>query len=133
MLLLALLLVVPAVAVAVRFKAGVDLSLAPEMTRALPWIDRAHDDVGIERGAIITSGRRPGSTGLHPEGKAVDLRTKDLADAQKTKLVDALRHRLNGSLRANRPYQVIFESRIEQDGALVREEHIHIEYQPVAA
>lgn len=105
----------------VKFKTGVVLDLQPEMSRALPLIEQAHVDAGITRGAFITSG----VDGTHREdskhylGLAVDLRTRDLASGEVTRLTSALRRRLNGSSVANRPYQVIVEGT-----------HIHVEFDP---
>lgn len=106
---------------AVKFKTGVTLDLRPEMARALPLIEQAHTDVGITRGALITSGTdgEHSAESLHYVGLAVDLRTRDLTAVQVAKLVAALRKRLNGSATANRPYQVVVEAT-----------HIHVEYQP---
>lgn len=105
----------------VKFKPGVVLDLKPEMARALPGIEMAHADAYIARGAIITSGvdgeHRDNS--LHYVGLAVDLRTRDLTPTEISRLVLALRNRLNGSKGNNRPYQVVVEPT-----------HIHLEYDP---
>lgn len=106
----------------VKFKAGVRLDLKPEMARALPWIEAAHADAYLTRGAIITSGtdgvHRDDSK--HYEGLAVDLRTRDLTPVEIARLVPALRKRLNGSANADRPYNVVVETT-----------HIHVEFDPV--
>lgn len=106
----------------VRFKEGVVLALAPDMARALPGIEAAHADVGIARGALVTSGTdgEHGADSLHYLGLAVDLRTHDLDAYQIARLAAALRARLNGAATANRPYQIVIEAT-----------HIHVEYQPV--
>lgn len=106
---------------AVKFKTGVSLNLRPEMARALPLIEQAHVDVGITRGALITSGTDGdhSAESLHYVGLAVDLRTRDLTAVQLAKLVVALRKRLNGNATVNRPYQIVVEPT-----------HIHIEYDP---
>lgn len=105
----------------VKFKPGVTLNLQPAMSRALPLIELAHTDAGITRGAIITSGtdgeHMAGS--LHYVGLAVDLRTRDLTPVEVSKLVAALRKRLNGGATVDTPYNVVVES-----------EHIHVEYDP---
>lgn len=105
----------------VKFKPGVRLDLQPEMARALPWIEQAHTDAYLSRGAIITSAvdgeHRDDSK--HYVGLAVDLRTRDLTAAEISRLVAALRKRLNGSAAADRPYNVVVEP-----------DHIHVEYDP---
>lgn len=106
-----------------EFKEDVVLALEPDMSKALPFIEQAHDDAGITRGAVITSGtdgkHMKGS--LHYKGLAVDLRTSDLNVVQVSALAENLRIRLNGDRKADRPYQIIVES---------TPVHIHIEYQP---
>lgn len=99
----------------VQFKEGVITAWAPEFARALPSIERAHQDANIGRGAIITSGtdgqHMKGS--LHYVGRAADLRSNDLATSQKSRLVEALRARLG------RDFDVVPEPT-----------HIHVEYDP---
>jgi len=106
---------------AVKFKTGVVLELQPAMSRALPFIEAAHADAGILRGAIITSAVDGvhSDDSLHYVGLAVDLRTRDLTNVEVAKLAAALRKRLNGSAQANRPYQVLVEI-----------DHIHVEFDP---
>lgn len=118
-------------AAAVNFKEGVDLALRPEMTRAFPAIEAAHQDVGITRGAYITSGKDGvhGPDSFHALGLAVDLRTKDLAETVIQALESALRARLNGSAAVNRPYQIVIEPNATAPTA---SKHIHVEYQPYA-
>jgi hypothetical protein len=110
-----------ALGAAVKFKVGVNLSLRPEMARALPLIELAHGDAYLPRGAFITSGddgdHMDGSK--HYEGLAVDLRTRDLTQPEIGRLVAALRKRLNGSAAVDRPYNVVVES-----------DHLHVEYDP---
>lgn len=117
-------------AAVVKYKPGVDLSLRPEMTRAFPGIEQAHEDVGITRGAVVTSGKDGvhGADSLHALGLAVDLRTTDLPTSLWKPLADAVRYRLNGSAANNRPYQVIIEPNTSAPNATP---HIHVEYQPV--
>jgi hypothetical protein len=126
---LAFVLTRAARAASVNFKPGVDLSLRPEMAKALPLIEQAHDDVGIARGAYITSGKDGvhGPDSLHALGLAVDLRTRDLPSTTVTALVSALQSRLNGSASATRPYQMVVEPNASAPTA---DPHIHIEYQP---
>lgn len=116
-------------AATVNFKPGVDLSLRPEMSRALPAIEQAHADVGIQRGAYITSGKDGvhGPDSLHALGLAVDMRTRDLDQSTITALATALRLRLNGASAADRPYQVVVEPNPSAPNA---DKHIHVEYQP---
>lgn len=107
----------------VKFKDGVILKLQSPMTRVLPLIELAHEDVGITRGTVITSGTdgQHSVNSLHYLGLAVDIRTRDLSATQKVQLSRALRVRLNGDVMKNRPYQIVIES-----------DHFHIEYQPAA-
>lgn len=106
----------------VRFKDGVLLALAPDMAKALPAIERAHQAAGVLRGAVVTSGTdgTHSANSLHYVGLAVDLRSNDLVPAQRELLVAMLRRELNGNAAANRPYQVVVEPT-----------HLHVEYQPV--
>lgn len=103
------------------FKNGVLLKLQPEMAQALPLIDYAHDDIGLDRGAVVTSANdgRHMDGSLHYEGQAVDLRTRELNQLMIGKLAAALRKRLNGAEDLNRPYQVVVEH-----------DHLHIEWDP---
>lgn len=118
-------------AAAVEFKPGVDMALRPEMARALPDMEAAHHDVGITRGAFITSGKDGvhGPDSLHALGLALDARTNDLSQTTIIALASALRARLNGSSALNRPYQVIVEPNASAPNATP---HVHVEYQPYA-
>ena len=97
-----------------ELKAGVVLSLSPEMAKALHAIEREHLRV-VGRHAIITSGRdgthRPDS--LHYSGNAVDIRSRDLSVEKKYLLASALKTALG----------IRFDVIVEHD-------HIHIEYDP---
>lgn len=103
------------------FKPEVNLALQSDMAKALPLIDLAHQDMDLERGAVITSANdgthMQGS--LHYTGLAVDLRTRDLAPATIALLAAKLRARLNGNENTNLPYQVVLETT-----------HVHVEYDP---
>lgn len=125
-LVLALLLIVPRLVLAMQFKPGVVLSLAPEMARALPAIEQAHLDAQLGRGAVVTSARdgQHETGSLHYVGLAVDLRANDLTAERLAALVLALRNRLNGSPDADRPFQVVPEY-LGTD-----RQHVHVEYQP---
>jgi len=113
----------------VQFKPGVDLALRPEMARALPDIEQAHLDVGITRGAYITSGKDGvhGPDSLHALGLAVDMRTHDLEQSVIDALAAQLKLRLNDAMSLNRPYQIIIEPNASAPNA---SSHIHVEYQP---
>lgn len=106
-----------------KFKDAVILELVPEMSRALPEIDRAYDDLGVTNECVVTSAHdgthMKGS--LHYEMKAVDLRSHDLTESQVGKLALRLRARLNGDALKNRPYQIVIET---------KPAHVHIEFQP---
>lgn len=116
-------------AAVVEFSPTADMALRPEMTRALPFIEQAHQDVGITRGAYITSGKdgAHGADSLHALGLAVDMRTKDLPQSTIVALNSALRARLNGSASLDRPYQTVIEP---NPSAPTADMHIHVEYQP---
>ena len=104
-----------------EFKNGVYLKIQPEMAMALPLIDGAYHDIDADAECVVTSANdsRHMDGSLHYEGLAVDLRTRDLHPDAIQRLVLALRRRLNGDEKANRPYQVIVES-----------DHIHVEHDP---
>jgi len=97
------------------FKSTVVLDLEREMCKALPVIERVHQEAGILRGAYITSARdsihNVGS--LHPKGLAVDVRTRDLSPTQKGILTANLQKELG------KDFDVVLET-----------DHIHIEYDP---
>ena len=99
------------------FKPTVVLDLERNMVKALPAIERAHQKVGIARGALITSARdsihKAGS--LHPYGLAVDLRTKDLSQEQIVKLAAELKKELGPD------FDVVIEA---------SPLHIHVEFDP---
>lgn len=103
----------------VRFKDGVVLATAPEMSRALPVIDRVSRET-IGRGVIVTSGTdgKHSAGSKHYTGLAVDLRTNDLTAAEITRYATALDQELN---RSGHQYDVIIEAT-----------HIHIEYDPAS-
>lgn len=105
-----------------KFKEGINLALEPAMAKALPDVDLAHSDAGLERDAVITSGNDGSHMvgSLHYKGLAVDLRSRDLSQAVTYRLAAALRQRLNGDANHNRPYQVVIESN-----------HLHLEYDPL--
>lgn len=121
----------------VEFKDGAVLTLAPEMTQALPVIDRVWRRV-TGREPTLTSGRRAEVAGapfsFHWLGKAGDFRTNDLPSpgvetALKIKLRDELRRELNSAFGAG-VYDVVYETRIIKNGEMLREEHMHIEHDP---
>lgn len=76
----------------------------------------------------ITSGRRkqtPGGSSLHPMGKAMDIRSRDMTRDQEFAFAQELQARLGED----------FEVIIEGDFALKpkyrnRPRHVHVEYQP---
>lgn len=100
----------------VEFKETVNLEIDTIVAKALPAIDSAHRDAGV-RLAFVTSANdsKHGPGSLHPKGRALDLRTRDLTDAQITALADALKTRLGES------WDVV----IEHDPP-----HLHIEFDP---
>lgn len=98
------------------YKEGVTANFAPEIVRILPTIEAVHRSLGI-RAPIITSGTEGHTTGLHPRGLALDLRTRDLPAMQISALVIELRRALGSD------YDVVDESHSASP-------HIHIEYDP---
>lgn len=110
-----------------NFKDGVNFDVSRAIAQALPGIERAHKDVGIKRGAFVTSAK----DGKHMKGSkhnwesdndkpsdAVDLRTKDLTKNETERLSEAITTRLNGP-KQRKPYDVVVEI-----------DHIHVEYDP---
>jgi len=102
------------------FKDNVVLNVQPEISKILPLIDKAHEDIDT-REAVITSANdsthMDGS--LHPKGLAIDIRTRDIHPELVPELVKAIKLRINGSVLLDTPYQVIVEI-----------DHIHIEFDP---
>jgi hypothetical protein len=119
----ALLLLARKKGYAVKFKDGVNLELQPEMARALPLIEKAHDNVNVGRGAVITSAKdgthKNGSK--HYVGLAVDVRANDLPIAKARALTAEIK-RLLGSR-----FDVILE---DADSIVEPNDHIHVEYDP---
>lgn len=116
----------------VVFKNGVVLALSPQMARILPVVDRVYRRVaGIE--AVVTSANdgkhKAGS--LHYSGNAIDLRTNNTT--RDFELRDELRSELDKEFGRGL-YDVVYESRLTkvENGrtVIVREEHIHVEYDP---
>lgn len=98
---------------AVDFKSGVNENqLKYPITDTFQVLDQIHQEVA-NRDAIITGGVEERSLvgSLHPEGLAIDLRTRDLHVNQALSIVRLLRQALGDC------YDVILESN-----------HIHIEY-----
>jgi hypothetical protein len=97
------------------FKPNVVLDLEREMVIVLPAIERAHQKVGVIRGAYITSARDSvhGKGSLHPKGLAIDLRTRDLEMSRIIELASEIKATLGKN----------FDVVIEQD-------HLHVEYDP---
>jgi len=98
-----------------QFKAGVDFSeMHSRILAALPEIDAIHKRT-IGRAALITSGREGthSANSLHYKGRAVDFRTRDLADTTKQRLWNHLKDRFD------RDFDIVLEAT-----------HIHFEYDP---
>jgi len=88
------------------------------LTRNMASIEGTVDNVfnsHSNRDAIVTftTNGQHGADTLHPEGNAIDLRTRDLTATQKEEIVRALRESLGAD------YDVVPEA-----------DHIHIEYDP---
>lgn len=104
-------------------KPGVRLpaTLHPAVLLAVMAADAIWRDAGCPSGVTVTSAadgvHRPGS--LHGEGRAVDLRIKDVAPEARVLLVN----RLTVALGAD--FDVLWESRGDP------REHVHVEFDPV--
>jgi hypothetical protein len=81
---------------------------------------------GAEMG--VTSGRRPptpGGSSLHGDGKAMDIRTKHLTQAQEAEFARKLQERLGED------FEVIIEGEFAPNEKYRnRPRHVHVEYQP---
>lgn len=98
-----------------RFKAGVVMwQMDPKLEAALDRIDAVHRIV-VDRDAIVTSARdgKHSERSLHYEGRAIDLRTRDLSSGQQEFLAERLKVELGPN------YDVVLE-----------ETHIHVELDP---
>ena len=98
-----------------RLKAGVQWSrMDPSMEHAWDVLERVTREV-CKRDGIITSARDGKHSGnsLHYDGKACDIRTRDLGHELTTKYAAALVTALGAD------YDVVVES-----------DHIHLEYDP---
>jgi hypothetical protein len=81
-----------------NFKFGVNqFNMDYHITSIYSDIDKVHQDI-LGRDAMITSARdgRHMATSLHYSGKAIDLRTRDMAGKEK-KVVQALKQKLGKS------------------------------------
>jgi len=92
-------------------KTGVVLSEAQVWAFAFPIIREVYHEFGYP--VIITSGLDSHENGLHPEGLALDLRTRHLLSVRPLTVVEKLSERLGSE------FDVILES-----------DHIHVEYDP---
>ena len=95
-------------------KNGVDLrGLTPQMAIAYTIASRIYNTRGYE--CVITSGSdgKHMPTSLHYQGKALDLRTRDLQEQTKVAIVEKLKEALGSQ------FDVVLES-----------DHIHVEFDP---
>lgn len=98
----------------ISLKAGVAVrGMRTEILFAVMVAAEAYAQRGKDLMITSCADGRHSQASLHYAGAAVDLRTRDLAEAEKGQIVASLRAALGGD------YDVV----IEQD-------HLHIEYQP---
>lgn len=99
-----------------RIKPGASIDgIQPQMAVALLVIDRAYADIGAE--AVLTSGTDGvhSAHSLHGEGRAVDIRTKNVAE----RLMPGLAKSISAALGPE------FDAVLEDD-------HLHVEFDPKA-
>lgn len=106
--------------ITIKAKKTADVTnLSTEMHTALLKINNFYKE--INKDMVITSGNdsKHGRTSLHYKNKAVDIRTKNLTNEEKQKLINRLKSELykNG-------YDVLLE------GAGTNNEHLHVEFDP---
>ena len=97
-----------------RIKPGASVKgIQPEMAVALIVIDSAYSQIGVE--AVLTSGTdgAHGVHSLHPDGKAVDIRTNNVHAAALPDLVCNVKGMLGPE----------FDAVLESD-------HLHVEFDP---
>lgn len=108
-----------------RFKPGVGIrDLTPQALLAMGVVERvalSHFGLGYEPTITSCDDSVHGPRSLHPTGRAIDVRTKDILPRDKTAFVEEITKRLNG---------IGFDVVYEDDGG--PQEHIHIEYDPKA-
>lgn len=103
---------------------------SPDMHPAL-WMARetvraVYKDI-FDRDYVITSAMRPQSPGgssLHPKGRAMDIRTRDLQVSEITYLAEQIREALGED------FDVVVEGRGGYGRYRGRPDHIHIEHDP---
>lgn len=107
-------------------KEGVDWSgMHSSMWYARAVTDNVYWDL-FNRTPVITSARRPTSPGgssLHPKGKALDLRTRDLKQAETRALAKILQERLGPDF-----FVLIEGPHATNDKYRDRDPHIHVQY-----
>lgn len=104
----------------IKCKAGVKLfGIRPELSLALQVADAAWREFGHD-GPTITSARDSvhGHGSLHCSGAAVDLRSKDLTDDHKRRILMRMRECLTDE------FDILLEAQGQQN------EHFHLEFQP---
>jgi len=98
----------------------------PALWMARETVRTIYADV-FERDLVITSAmrpQRPGGSSLHPKGRAMDIRTRDLQVSEIQFLADAVREALGED------FDVVIEGRGGVGRYRNRPDHIHIEYDP---
>lgn len=106
------------------FKEGVVWkNMHASMWHARGVVDQASRDM-FGRDATLTSARREGQKGLHPKGKAIDIRVWNMSTMQQRAFARLLRERLGPG------YDVIVEGPAAENAKyLDSEPHIHVEYE----
>ena len=112
---------------ALKFKSGVRVGRgpAPQLLLALMVANEVYAEHGAN--CVITSldDGQHRATSDHYQGRAADLRVKNLSEGQAGEIYDELYYRLTDSLGPE--YLVLFESRGEPQA------HIHLAYRGMSA
>jgi hypothetical protein len=113
----------------IDFKTGVVWAgMHVSMWSARVVAEQCNRDLFHARPLVVTEALAPRTSGLHPDGRAMDLRTKDLSVGDQRRFAEALASRLGPD------YDVVLEGPAAwHDKYRDRVAHIHVEYDPPRA
>lgn len=106
--------------------AGWSPDMHPALWMARETVRNVYWDI-FGRDVVVTSAMRPqnpGGSSLHPVGRAMDIRSRDLQVHEITHLAEHLREALGED------FDVVIEGRGGSGRYRNRPDHIHIEYDP---